>query len=76
MGDRKHFSATEAAYDAADAVRKEDESWSEYLERSAKALEGDGENGPETDLAGKLDDVLAELPKRTADEVENRLTGR
>jgi|AntDeeMinimDraft_6_1070357.scaffolds.fasta_scaffold07998_2 hypothetical protein len=79
MGDRKHISTTGAAFQAADEVRDEDESWSEFLHRAAEALDGSVETDPETDLAdvmARLDDLEATIPSRTADDVENRLRTR
>ncbi|MDL0127086.1 hypothetical protein [Halobacterium salinarum] len=79
MGDRKHISATQDAFQDADAVRGEDESWSEFLHRAAEALDGSVETDPETDLGdvmARLDDLEATIPSRTADDVENRLRTR
>ena len=79
MGDRKHISTTQDAFDAADDVREEDESWSEFLHRAAEALDGGVETDPETELGdvmARLDDLEATIPSRTADDVENRLRTR
>jgi len=65
---RKTITVTGAAYEAADADRRDDESWSEYLERVA----GDTEHGPNTVAVENVD----EIARQTADEVENRMTRR
>jgi len=79
MSDRKHLSTTPDAYQAADAVRHDGESWSKFLHRAAKALDGSVETDPETnlgDVMARLDDLEATIPPRTADDVENRLRTR
>lgn len=73
---RKHVSTTETAFEALDAQRKADESWSELFERAAEALDGGVETGPETLTRDDVDDIAALTARRTADEAENRLTRR
>lgn len=82
MSDRAHVSTKQESFDRLDSHRREEESWSDIFERAADvldAVDGDDANGPETDLdelAGKIDDLRAELPKELGEEIENRLTGR
>ena len=70
MSDRKTITVSEAAYDAADADRRDSESWTEYLLRIAG--DSEGEHTPNTVVAENVD----EIARAAATEVENRMTRR
>jgi len=70
MSDRKTITLRESAYDALDDAKREDESFSDTVERLADGSEG--EHTPNTVAVTNVD----EIARRTADEVENRMTRR
>ncbi|MFB6189347.1 MAG: antitoxin VapB family protein [Halapricum sp.] len=80
MSDRKHLSILADVYERLEAHKHEDESWSDLVERAADALEEDGNeddvNGLETLTEEHIDDIAARTARKTADEVQDRLTGR
>ena len=75
---RKSITTDETAFERCRDLKREGESWADFLERAADALEDD--TGPE--LASSvltedhIADIAAEVSRRTADEVENRLKTR
>lgn len=64
---RKTITVTEAAFEAADSDRDEDESWSEYLQRVA-----DTEHTPNTVVV----ENIGEVARAVGDEVEDRMRTR
>lgn len=64
---RTTITVTDDAFEAADADRRDDESWSDYLERVA---------GTEHDPNTVAVDNVAEIARAAADEVESRMTRR
>jgi len=64
---RTTITVTDDAFEAADADRRDDESWSDYLQRVA-----DTEHDPNTAAVSNVD----EIARATADEVEDRMTRR
>jgi len=70
MSDRKTISMTHEAFAAADADRRDGESWTDYLLRVAQ--QDTTEHGPQTVAVENVDEIAL----RAADEVENRMTRR
>jgi len=70
MSDRKTITLRASAYDALDDAKREDESFSDTVERLAG--ESDGEHTPNTVVAENVD----EIARAAATEVENRMTRR
>ena len=64
---RKTITVSTEAFEAADADRRDGESWSDYLQRVA-----DDEHGPNTVVVKNVD----EIARASASEVENRMTRR
>lgn len=71
MTDRKTITVEEAAFEASDADRRDDESWTDYLHRVA----GDGDEDEHTPNTVAVENV-DEVARATAAEVENRMTRR
>jgi len=74
---RKTITVDEDAYAAAAEVKRDEESWTDCLLRLANGVE---QTEPPADVGfdekALADDIAAQTAKRTADEVENRLTTR
>ena len=68
MSDRKTLTVSAEAFEAADADRREGESWTDYLLRVAR----EDEHTPNTVAVENVD----EIARMTAGEVENRMTQR
>jgi len=69
MSDRKTITVDADAFKTADADRREDESWTDYLRRVAG---DDDEHTPNTVAVENVD----EIARAAATEVEDRLTRR
>ncbi|MFC7202876.1 hypothetical protein ACFQJC_05065 [Haloferax namakaokahaiae] len=65
---RKTITVTETAFNAADEERRDGESWSDYLVRTAT----DTEHEPNTVAVENVD----EIARRSAEMVEDRMTRR
>jgi len=70
MSDRKTITLRESAYDALDDAKREDESFSDTVERLADGSEA--EHTPNTVAVENVD----EIARAAATEVENRMTRR
>lgn len=75
MSDRKTHTITEAAHEAADATRQDDESWTEWTLRAVEALEGPDDSTEHESNTVAVENV-DEIARRAAEEVENRMTRR
>jgi len=64
---RTTITVTDDAFEAADADRRDDESWSDYLERVA-----DTEHAPNTVVVKNI----GEVARAVGDEVEDRMRTR
>ena len=79
MVDRTTISVSQAAHDALAAEKREDESFTDVVLRLCADSEVDA---PTTDVpdgvltVDHLEDISARTARKTADEVENRLTRR
>jgi predicted CopG family antitoxin len=74
---RKTITVDEDAYEAAAEVKRDEESWTDCLLRLADGVE-QTEPSVEVEFDEKAlaDDIAAQTAKKTADEVESRLTTR
>jgi predicted CopG family antitoxin len=64
---RTTITVTDDAFEAADADRRDDESWSDYLQRVA---------GTEHDPNTVAVENIGEVARAVGDEVESRMRGR
>lgn len=69
MTERKTLTVSKAAYEAADANRRDGESWTEYHKRVA-------DTSDEHTLNTATVENIDELARAVGDEVENRLARR
>jgi predicted CopG family antitoxin len=70
MSGRKTITVTEACYERLQAVKRSDESWTDCLTRLAD--DTDTERKPNTAVVENIE----EIARRTASEVEDRMTRR
>lgn len=77
MTDRTNISVTDDVHERCSTLKRDDESWSAFLTRAADALEQTETDHTQTALTtAHIDDIAARVSRRTAEEVENRLTRR
>lgn len=79
MTDRTTLSLPDDTVERLEAHKRDGESWPAFADRVANILDdtdSEGEHAMNTLPPGVVDDLAAEISRRTADEVENRLTRR
>lgn len=76
MADHTSLPVKPATKDRLAAHKRDGESWDACLQRLLDELDdpgGDGTGGGIDEVLGRLDDLQATIPERTADELQSRM---
>lgn len=76
MGDSVNIRISRELFEALDEDKRDDETWTERIERARDADDARNLHASEPLTRDDVPDLADELARKTADEVENRLSRR